>query len=125
MLHTSFIRRRVAELRSRVGTELVAEFERNPIGLNGDQSADLAELLNFLRAETPMQGRAFVYVERPGEAYRLARFQEFGRPPTLGPTFRTEAEAAAAVIRDRLQALGISIDSDFGATITHGTGALQ
>lgn len=106
-----FTRRRLSELAPLVTETILQELARNPKGLEGDQSDALSQILNFLRNETPMRGRAFVYVQAPGRAYRLARLRGRGVPPDLeGPSFETEAAAVVAVMIDRLRTFGLLAD---------------
>lgn len=103
-----FRRRRIAELAPLVTDTVLAELARDPKGIRYDHSDALTQILNFIRNETPMPGRAFVYVEAPHSAYRVARMQGRGAAPRLdGPLFATEAEAVTAVILERLQVLGL------------------
>lgn len=116
--HAEFRRRRARDLEPLVTAELLAELLANPIGLAGDQSEDLGQVLNFLRAEAPMDGRAFVYVEIPGERYRVARLRGLGTEPEFdGPVFASEAEAIAAVAGERLNALGTGVPGQAHASL--------
>ena len=108
-----FRRRRRSELRPLVTESLLAELHGNPTGLSGDHSDALAQVLNFVKGETPMWRRAFVYVEAPHEAYRVAWMQGQGVPADVdGPVFSSEADAVVAVMKDRLRALGMWDDDE-------------
>lgn len=102
-----FVRRRAQELGPLVTEEVLAELAADPKGQISDQSDALAQVMNFVRTETPMVGRAFVFVEASGESYRLAWMRGTSGPDLDGPTFATEGEAIVAVVSDRLGALGI------------------
>ena len=110
-----FRRRRVAELSPHVTEALLAELSDDPKGSRGDHSDELSQVINFVRNEAPMAGRAFVYVEEPNRSYRLARMRGRGKAPDLdGPSFASEAEAVAAVIIERLEVLGLLTRAEAG-----------
>ena len=104
-----FAAERVKALRPTLTTELLAEFDRDPTGATRRHSPALQRLLVFVRS-APIEGKVFIYAEKPDEAYRVAIMRGRGQPPRIveGERYRSEAEAVRAVFRRRLAALGLT-----------------
>jgi branched-chain amino acid transport system permease protein len=103
-----FAAERVKALKPALTADLLAEFDREPTGATRRHSPALQRLLVFVRS-APIEGKMFIYAEKPDELYRLALMRGRGRPPQIveGERYRTEAEAVRAVFRRRLAALGL------------------
>lgn len=103
-----FAAERVKALRPTVTADLLDEFDRDPTGATRRHGAALQRLLVFVRS-APIEGKVFIYAEKPDETYRIALMQGRGRPPRIveDECYGTEAEAVRAVFRRRLAALGL------------------
>ena len=102
-----FNAQRVKTLRSTVTDALIEEYNKDPKGYGARRSDDLHRLLIFIR-NIPIEGKSFVYAEKPGEAYRIGLLSGRGRPPRFDDErrFTTELDAVRAVFMQRLTALG-------------------
>jgi hypothetical protein len=103
-----FNAQRIKTLKPTVTTALIEEFNNNPRGYEGRRSDDLHRLLTFIR-NIPIEGKSFVYAEKPGESYRIGILSGRGKPPRFDDErrFANEADAVRAVFMQRLTALGL------------------